>query len=241
MHKIEQIIPPALAQELENCGIQAWRTENSYRFVSQRQRFTPFTPCAELANWNSNRPFLVNGGFRAAFPDTSLRLSFTDGSILLVYDSGHIRYIGRESFDYFSLLTRGEVPSFTQGDLVVFDAREISPKLAGILEQRLPGDQGAWWCRASPLTPLVGQWIEETEIMLGGNPRHKAFGKLRYKVPVKRDCRTVYLEPLGEVVVEHFPTDRIHPLLRLEKDRGYLITKLPGFSDPAREMAEKNR
>jgi hypothetical protein len=223
-------------EKLANCGIQVSETEHACRFMSENRKFAPFSPNAHLIGWDFNAGLASINSAEAVFPDTSIRLYFSNNSVLLIYASGHIRFIPWESYYYFSLLSQGRVPLFSQGDLLIFTDQDVSKKLIENLEQILPSDQEDWWCRSAPVASHTGIWYEASEIMLGGNGRHKAFGRLKYQMPIRKDWRTVQIKTLDEVLVEHFPTDDIHPLIQLVADKYFLITKLPGFSDPAKEM-----
>lgn len=238
--------PNDLLAELTRCGLAVSVSAPGLRFTSERQRFHPFSARAGLLGWGTGETAIGAGTRRARFRDTALRLSFSDGDWMLVYASGHIRWIPRDGLTYFSILSRGRAPDLCQGDLVGFDlsAEGAAGAALGAADPALralaPGGSGALWAERPTETPSDGRWHECSAIPLGGNSRHAAEGRLRWRHPIAFDPRTVVLEALDVVWLTHDPIDDIHPRLRLQPGRRLLITKLPGFSDPAIEMSRED-
>jgi hypothetical protein len=223
----------------DNCGVQLSRVERGWRFTSQRERFTSFTVTSSLIHWDAAQGLCRFQGWVVHFPDTAARFRFRSGSILLVYPSGHIRWVTALGLQYYAVLSQSTPPRYCQGDLVIFalgDGRLIPQRHA--LAALLPPDQSAIWCRARPVAsaPNTSAWVQVDEIPLGGNTRHKAVGRLRFSTPIPNDHRSMQIHTLDDVWIQHDPVDDIHPTICLPPQRHFLITKLPGFSDPVCEM-----
>jgi hypothetical protein len=243
--KIKQAPSPTLvtAQTLgtwpDDCGIQLSRVERGWQFTSQREHFTGFTVTTPLVHWDATQGACRSQRCVAHFPDTAARFQFGSGSVLLVYPSGHIRWITALGFKYYAVLSQSTPPRYCQGDLVIFalaDERLIPQRHA--LAALLPSDQSTIWCRARPVAsaPNKSTWIQAGEIPVGGNTRHKAVGRLRFSSPIPNDHRSMQIHTLDEVSIQHDPVDDIHRTICLPPHRHFLVTKLPGFSDPIREM-----
>ncbi|MBK6930761.1 MAG: hypothetical protein IPH12_07735 [Saprospirales bacterium] len=229
-----------IAVPLASCGIQAVQKAPGWQFASSAGRFSSFMAHSRLIRHEMGEGEIQAGPYKAFFHQTFMRLLFDDGSVFLVYPSGHIRWIPKESFQYYALLSQGLPPAYWQGDLVVFDFGELPSPLVSALEERLPEQQGGWWCRAAAAALMPKKWYPAEQIMLGGNNRHRAFGRFRYRAPIRRDCRTLELYTVSPIRVRHTPTDHIHPVIDLPAGKKFLFTKLPGFSDPEQEMITQN-
>lgn len=232
------VVLPVLIAKLLDSGIEMTRNDTGWRFTSLRGRFSSFSVTCSLAETGTRTDALISDATGALFPGSSLRLNFTSGSILVTYPLGHIRWVTRPGFQYYSLLSGGKRPCISQGDLVAFRLSEH-----GLIPHRdqlaalLPGDQGTIWCRARP--PILGagnRWRESGQIALGGNSRHQAIGRMKWVEPIPGDHRTMQVVALEILMIRHDPTDGIHPTARLESGSHTLISKLPGFSDPIKEM-----
>jgi len=243
--KTEQAPSPTLVaaqtvgMQPDNCGIQLSCVEHGWRFTSQRGRFTSFTVTTPLVHWDAAQGACRSQGCVAHLPGTAARFQFGSGSILLTYPSGHIRWITALGFKYYAVLSQSTPPRYCQGDLVIFalaDERLIPHR--HVLAALLPADQSTIWCRARSVVsaPNQGTWIQVEKVPVGGNTRHKAVGRLRFSRPIPDDHRSMQIHTLDEVSIQHDPVDDIHPTLGLPPDRDFLITKLPGFSDPILEM-----
>jgi len=233
-----EIVAPMLSIALDNCGIRARRTWHGWQFSSLKERFADWRVHAAVESWDQGQGAYRLWGVTAHFPGTAVRIKFASGSILLVFPSGHIRWMSELGFKYYAALSRGVPPSHSQGDLVVFELAG-----AGLLPHRhvlgdmLPEDYGTLWYKPPAVDPKPGGvWREVDELDVGGSARHRALGRLKYLIPVEKDHRTVQVQTLSRVFIYHDPLDHIHPGVYLAPDRYYLITKLPGFSDPVNEM-----
>lgn len=222
-----------------HCGVQILRTARGWRFSSLRGRFTDFTVTTSLVDWDGDEGVYRAQELVAHFPGAAARLRFDSQSVLLTYPSGHIRWIPSLGFRYYAILSRGAPPGYCQGDLVLFPLADH-----GFLAHRfrlsamLPPDQSTIWCRSrsAGLPPGGETWVEADEVAVGGNTRHKAVGRLRFAMPIEGDRRSVQIYTLDRVRIQHDPVDEIHPTLHLPPGLHFLVTKLPGFSDPILEM-----
>jgi hypothetical protein len=222
---------------LERCCIELSITRLGYGISSRRERFADFALHSEIESFEPEPGAYSVDGLLAHFPGAAVVSRFSKSGMLLAYPSGHIRWIPDPGFRYYATLSRGLPPDYCQGDLVVFnlDGDASLPDRAA-LEAMLPGDECSLWCKALPADPRshVG-WREAADLYVGGNTRHRALGRFRYMVPVRLDRRSAVVRTNAEVVIDHNPIDSIHPLIVLPPDRLFLVTKLPGFSDPAAE------
>jgi hypothetical protein len=220
-------------------AIRMEQVGQGWRMTSLLQRFHAFT-------FIGGDPLLLPAdgpiqlaGAHAYFNDAAVRLLFPGNNLLLQYASGHIRWITAEGFVYYAVLTNGAVPFCCQGDLVIFalDGSGDLPWREQAIA-RLPVDQAAVWCRSRPALPSLPDrgWQEVDTVALGGNDHHRAFGRLLAAAPIPGDHRTLQIAPLEDVRLQHDPIDDIHPTLYLRPGKQYLVTKLPGFSDPLVEM-----
>jgi hypothetical protein len=206
---------------------------------SLRGRFAAFAVTTLLVDCDLGEGPYHAQGLAAHFPRTAVRLRFDSESILLIYPSGHIRWIPSLGFRYYAILSQGAPPSHCQGDLALFPLAGN-----GLLAERhrlsamLPPDQSVIWCPSRSIDPSPGggTWFETEEVAVGGNARHKAVGRLRFAMPILNDQRSMQMVTLDAVRIQHDPVDEIHPTICLPADRHFLITKLPGFSDPIVEM-----
>jgi hypothetical protein len=242
-------VAQALAAYLDHCNLRISPAAAGWRFTSLKHYFREFIVGSSLCGWdNGNSPPDRSGTDRSGtgilFPGAIMRCRFDSGTMLLIYRSGHIRWITGLGFSYYVSLTQGISPEFTQGDLMVFPLpgtsllshrRELSRQLSSFREPI--------WAKAylPPELALAGQWVDTQEIILGGSRSHRAFGRLRVVRPVEKDERTMQIMTAGEVCIRHDPGDDIHPTLSLPPGHGYLLTKLPGFSDPVGEMNVPDR
>lgn len=216
------------------------RTRCGWRFASSRARFAAFTVHAAIERWERGQGAYHWGSFTAHFPGTAVRIRFACGSLLLAFPSGHIRWISELGFRYYATLSQGVPPSYRQGDLVVFRLTdgEVLPHRV-VLDDMLPEDGGTLWPEPKPADPKsVGVWQEVDALDVGGNARHRALGRLKYLTPVEKDYRTVQAQTLAKVFIHHDPIDEVHPAIYLPPHQHYLISKLPGFSDPVRETPD---
>jgi hypothetical protein len=144
----------------------------------------------------------------------------------------------RQGFCFYSHLCFGRRPDFCQGDLVVFHMRNDKQFHHRAEMDSMITNSHFWYRPKEVRHELLNQWFEEESIYLGGNSRHRANGRLLYAYPVRNDHRTVQLYTLEAVVLSHDPEDEIHQPILLPAGGNYLITKLPGFSNPACEVDE---
>lgn len=225
--------------ELESCGVQAARCDDGWRLTSMHNRFDPLTIADSVARWERGQGRIGAGPWFAVLLDTALRISFQGGSVLGVYASGHIRWIPERGLRCFAVMTGGGIPVACQGDLVVY--RLPDDGIPGCLDSVaaiLPEDTGQLWCKPAIVRcEPVGEWRETTALAAGGNRRHVAIGHFRYRFIWPADHRTIQVHSLGPLCLEHNPVDAIHPTLNLPAGADFLVTKLPGFSNPAAEIS----
>jgi hypothetical protein len=223
---------------LEDCGVQMTITQRGWLFSYLRTRFTSFTVHTEIKRLAYREETYRFKELTAHFPGTAILLPFINGSILLIFPSGHIRWITESGFRYYATLCQGARPDYCQGDLAIFQLAEVRVlPHRHILEDMLPQDQGTIWCRTNPVDPKsVGNWQEVEELGVGGNTRHLALGRMKYLTPIIGDHRTVQIQTIERIFIDHDPIDDVHPAIYLLPNRHYLISKIPGFSDPIIEM-----
>ncbi len=227
-----------LCAALETCGIHAASTPDGWRFCSVKARFADFTIPAEIERWDQGTGAYHSQGFVAHFPGTAVRIQFVNRSILLIFPSGHIRWMTEAGFRYYSMLSQEMPPAYCQGDVVVFQSSDhgFLPQ-RDLLETILLEDHGTlWYTPQSKVQESIGVWRETEQLYVGGNARHQAFGRLKYLIPILRDHRTVLIWTIDQILLEHDPIDEVHPSIHLPAKQTYLISKLPGFSDPVKEM-----
>lgn len=235
---METSLPEGIESFLAQTGIKITSAANGIRVVSDRGRFTGFTITSTFqgAVYNSRSP--DSTVIHRLFPGAACQLAFSGGSRLMTYASGHIRWVTNEGMDYYRQLSQEQPPVMTQGDLVLFSLEESGrPSRLDRLSDMLPEDQRTVWCHASP--PINGikvGWHTADKIALGGNGRHQAAGRLKWLPAVAGDNRTMQMVAVSDVTVFHDPVDDIHPTLTVPAGSHLLVTKLPGFSNPAEEM-----
>lgn len=223
---------------LKSCGIQATHSDSGWRLISDSHRFDPFTVADSICWWDRGEGSIGSGRRAAVLCNTALRISFRGGSVLAAYANGLIRWIPEKGLRCFAAMTAGEIPVACQGDLVVY--RLPDDGLPGCLHEVaavLPEDTGQIWCACSiPRQDPVGVWRETAALPVGGNRRHMALGRFRYRFLWPADHRTIQIRTLAPTSLEHDPVDAVHPTLSLPSGEDFLVTKLPGFSNPAAEM-----
>jgi hypothetical protein len=227
-----------LESRLVDCGLELKRDDELWSFRSHRARFHPFRIAGSIEQWDLGEGPLTAGGYSAHVPDTAVRIWFSGGSLLLVFPTGHIRWMPKRAYRCFSIMTDGKPALYCQGDVVVHSLPSGEwPACSGRLSSAMPTDTSDLWCPAvATRDEPVGVWRFTNNIPVGGNRRHMAIGPMRVRFPWAADKRCVQIHTLGTTRIEHNPTDAVHPIIELEASRDFLVGKLPGFSDPAAEL-----
>jgi hypothetical protein len=228
----------ALKKHLRKCHIESYWADG-YVFESKEGLFHKFKIQSSIMEWDTHDGHLGLDVYSIVFPKTTVRIRFSNNSILMVFRSGHIRYLSEKGFIYYAILTDQRMPDFIQGDLIIMKLNDKGlnqkvEQLTGMLRLH----QKVFWY--TPLMPdnheFAQKWTDAKELFIGGNRKHKVEGALKYYYPVLPDFRTVQVKTEEQLVVTHDPIDHIHPTCFLEANQTYLFSKLSGYSDPIMEM-----
>ena len=211
---------------------------DDFIFKSLKERFEDFGLKSTIKYWDANDGKISLNGSEIVFPNTFIRIIFANNCVMLIFKSGHIRFMSGNGFKYYALLTNQKLPDFIQGDLVVIELdNDGAAANCNQLNEMLKNYQKVFWHTSvfNGQHRLMQDWTTASELFIGGNQKHRSQGLLCYFHPVDYDHRTVQIKTIEKIALIHDPVDDLHPTCYLEKNRNYLISKMSGYSNPVSE------
>ena len=219
---------------LSHCGITACKRSQGLWLTSSWNLFKPFGLQSGIHSWRrTNAPLAVKNG-RVSFHDSLVQIRFDSNAFLMVYKSGHIRWIPQDGLNYYAELFSGHLPGSWQGDLMglYLDKYDYLPDYERLNRLASQGP-GKFW--AEPRGEQT-DWQKTKCLPIGRNGKHTIHGAACFRFPVANDSRTILIKSLEEISIDHTPDDDIHPQILIPPEKKILITKLPGFSNPSAQM-----